>query len=375
MPTSCDLELARAAYKTVQEIARVKKGESLLITIDSISDFRVAEEMAKAGEIVGAKVMVAWHSTPKGYGKATDPYVPAPLVGACPEADAWIELNNQWLLYGTAWQRAVTNGRTRNLMLGGLSTAQLIRCIGEIDIEAQVAFQDKLVEITRRAKTMRIKNAAGTDVTFENDPKRPFANEHIAETPGGHFLIGQIGWAPREETINGTLAFDGAISGGGEADIGRVSEAVVYQVKKGRIESIEGGNEAKVVRKWFEKLDDPGMYLAAHVCYGVNPNAQLGFTTTEDERIWGCTEWGFGYQGPMYTGAEPRDAASHIDGVSLACTVTCDDVPMLEDGEVVHPELIGLARACGRLCTVSSTTRCVLLPIHIRHISTRPMVR
>src|SRR5207245_2647612 len=99
MPTSCDLELARAAFKTVREIVRVKEGESLLITIDSISDFRVAEEMAKAGEIVGAKVMVAWHTTPKGYGKATDPYVPAPLVGACSEADAWIELNNQWLLY------------------------------------------------------------------------------------------------------------------------------------------------------------------------------------------------------------------------------------------------------------------------------------
>ena len=195
---------------------------------------------------------------------------------------------------------------------------------------------------------MRITNAAGTDVTFENDPDRPFANENVADTPGGHFLIGQIGWAPREDSINGVLAFDGAISGGGEADLGRVSEPVIYQVKSGRIESIDGGSEARVVQKWFDKLDDAGMLLAAHVCYGVNPNAQLGFTTTEDERIWGCTEWGFGYQGPMYTGGAPRDAASHIDGVSLACTVTVDDEPVFEDGEVVHPELIDLARACGK---------------------------
>ena len=48
MPTSRDLELFKAAYKTVKEIIKVKKGENLLITIDSISDFRVAEEMAKA---------------------------------------------------------------------------------------------------------------------------------------------------------------------------------------------------------------------------------------------------------------------------------------------------------------------------------------
>jgi len=347
MPTIRDLELFKAAFKTVKEIMRVKPGENLLITIDSISDFRVAEEMAKAGEALGAKVMVAWHSTPKGYGKATDSYLPAPLIAACPEADAWIELNNQWLLYGTAWERAVTNGRTRNLMLGGLSTEQLIRCIGEVDIGAQVAFQERVVEITRNAKKMKIVNAAGTNVEFENDSSRPFANEHVAETPGGHFLTGQIGWAPREESINGTMVFDGAISGGGEADIGIVSEPVVYEVEKGRIQKIRGGKEADVVRRWFEKLNDPNMYIAAHVCYGFNPNAKLGYATTEDERVWGCTEWGFGYQGPMYSGGAPRVAASHIDGISLDCSVTCDGVALTENGEVVHPDLIDLARACG----------------------------
>jgi hypothetical protein len=50
----------------------------------------------------------------------------------------------------------------------------------------------------------------------------------------------------------------------------------------------------------------------------------------------------------MYSGGEPRDASSHIDGVSLACTVTADGVAMVEDGEVVHPELLDLARACGK---------------------------
>ena len=348
MPTIKDLELFKAAYKTVREILRVKEGENLLITIDSISDFRVAEEMAKASEALGARVMVAWHTTPKGYGKATDPYLPRPLVAACPEADAWIELNNQWLLYGTAWERAVTNGRTRNLMLGGLSTDQLIRCIGEVNIQAQIAFQEKVVDLTRQAKRMKITNAAGTNVEFENDPQRPFANEHIAETPGGHFLTGQIGWAPREQSINGTMAFDGAISGGGEADIGKVSEPVIYEVEKGRIKEIRGGKEAKIVKRWFEKLGDPAMYLAAHVCYGFNPNARLGFSTTEDERVWGCTEWGFGYQGPMYSGGKPRVAASHIDGISLDCSVTLDGQPVTRDGEVVHPKLVELAKACGR---------------------------
>jgi leucyl aminopeptidase (aminopeptidase T) len=347
MPTNKDLELFKAAYKTVKDIVRVREGESLLITIDSVSDFRVAEEMAKAGEALGAKVMVAWHTTPKGYGRATDPYLPAPLFAACPEADAWIELNNQWLLYGSVWEKAVSNGHTRNLMLGGLSTDQLIRCIGEVDIEAQIAFQKAVVEITQKARTMRIINHAGTDVVFENDPKRPIANEAIADTPGGHFLTGQIGWAPKEESINGTLVFDGAISGGGEADIGAVSEPVTYEVKNGEITGIHGGKEADIIQRWFDNLHDQNMYIAAHVCYGFNPNAKLGYTTTEDERVWGCTEWGFGYQGPMYSGGKPRVAASHIDGICLECSVYGDEEPITEYGEVVHPKLIDLARACG----------------------------
>lgn len=347
MPTICDLELFQAAYKTVHDLLVVKPGENLLITIDSVSDFRVAEEMAKAGEALGAKVMVAWHSTPKGYGKAADPYLPAPLIAACPEADAWVELNNQWLLYGTPWERAVTNGRTRSLMLGGLSTPQLIRCIGQVDIPTQARFQEKVVEITRRAKKMRMTSPAGTDVEFENDPSRPIANEHVAQTPGPHFLLGQIGWAPKEASINGRLVFDGAISGGGEADIGLVKEPVTYLVEKDRIGDIRGGREAAIVKKWFEKLNDPGMYVAAHVCYGFNPNAKLGFATTEDERVWGCTEWGFGYQGPMYSGGKPRVAASHIDGVCMNSSVWCDNEQITDRGEVVHPELVELARTLG----------------------------
>jgi len=69
--------------------------------------------------------------------------------------------------------------------------------------------------------------------------------------------------------------------------LGIVSEPVIYEVEKGRIKEIRGGKEVKIIKKWFEKLDDPNMYLAAHVCYGFNPNAKLGFATTEDERVWG----------------------------------------------------------------------------------------
>jgi leucyl aminopeptidase (aminopeptidase T) len=195
---------------------------------------------------------------------------------------------------------------------------------------------------------MRITNAAGTDVSFENDPKRPVNNEIDYRIPGGHFLLGQIGWGPSEDSIHGVIAFDGSVSGGEGADFPHLSQPIKYTVEKGRIQKITGGPEAESLNNYFASLQDPNMYLAAHVCYGCNPNARLEGVTAEDERVWGSTEWGFGHQGPGYSGGEPRKAKSHIDGISLKCTVYLDGKPILENGVYTEPTLKKLAEKIGK---------------------------
>ncbi|MCI2058687.1 MAG: leucyl aminopeptidase [Oscillibacter sp.] len=348
MPTYLDLEVARAAYKIMHDLVQVKPGESVLITSDSKADFRPTEELAKAAEILGGKVMVAWHSTPKGYGALTMPYLPEPLKACVDKTDVWIEMNDQWLLYSPIWDKAVTNGRTRQVMLGGLGVERIVRLFGEVDIPALKVFQDTLTDMVHRARRGHIINAAGTDVSFEIDGARPVTNEIRYDIPGGHFMIGQIGWGPKEGTINGVIAFDGTISGGGDADLGKLEEPVFYDVKADRIQAIRGGWQADKLRAYYASLEDPNMYLAAHVCFGVLPTAQLGECTTENERVWGSTQWGFGHQGSCFTGGEPRTAKSHIDGICLSSTVWLDDVKVLENGKFVEPRLAELARAFGK---------------------------
>lgn len=347
MPEMFELELGKAGYVIANEMCRVKKGESVIITVDSVMDFKPVEETAKAVEALGGKVMVAWHSTPNGYGKVADPQLPEPLKTAIPAADVWIEFNNQWLLYSTPWTEAMFNGRTRYLFLGGLDKEQITRCIAKLNMELQEKFQNKVVELTKKASKVRITTPAGTDISFENVAERPITNELRAETPGPHFLVGQIGWAPRETSINGVIVFDGSFSGGGEADLGILSHPIELVVKEGKIEEINGQEEAKIVSNWLKKLDDPRMYLMAHVCYGFNPGAKLTGLCTEDERVWGSTEWGIGYQGPMFQGAL-GDAATHADGICLNSTVWLDGELLIKEGKVVHPELVDVARAMGK---------------------------
>ncbi|WP_455367997.1 aminopeptidase [[Eubacterium] cellulosolvens] len=352
MPSILDLELGKTASVVIRKLCKVKPGESVLITIDGPQEWRVAEEIAKAAEAAEAKVMVAWHSTPQGYSKVADPYLPDPLKEAIPNTDVWIELNNQWLLYSTPWEIAMNpvnegKGRVRYLFLGGLDVYQIVRCVGKINIEVQDKFQTLIVNLTKKAKKMRVTTPAGNDVSFENDPNRPITNELYADKPGPHFLLGQIGWAPIEESINGTIVFDGSFSGGGEADIGILKDPIKLTLKDGRITAITGGREAMIVKKWFEKLKDPNMYLAAHICYGFNPGARLSGLCTEDERVWGCTEWGFGYQGPMFK-AKDIKAVSHCDGICLNSSVWTDGEQIIDTGKIIHPELAELAKKQGK---------------------------
>ncbi len=347
MPQMYELELGKAGHVIAWDMCRIKKGESILITVDSAMDFMPVEEVAKAAEAAGGKVLVAWHSTPRGYGKVADPQLPEPLKKAIPAADVWIEFNNQWLLYSTPWIEAMANGRTRYLFLGGLDRERVVRCISRLDMDLQERFQNKVVELTGRALKMRVTNPAGTDVSFENVPTRPITNELRADLPGPHFLVGQIGWAPLEESINGTIVFDGSFSGGGEADLGILTEPITLTVEKGRIKAITGGELAKKMSDWLKKLGDPNMYNLAHICYGFNPGAILTGLCTEDERVWGSTEWGNGYQGTMFKGKLPA-AVSHADGICLDSTVWLDNTLLLKEGKVVHPELTELATAMGK---------------------------
>jgi len=344
---SFELELGKAGHIIAFEMCQIKKGETVIITVDSVMDMGPPMEVAKAAEAAGGKVMLALHTTPRGYGKVADPQLPESLKVAIPAADVWVEFNNQWLLYSSAWIEAMNNKKTRYLFLGGLNPERITRCIARLDMDLQEKFQNKVVELTHKAKKMRITTPAGTDISFENVSGRPITNELRACDPGPHFLVGQIGWAPKEESINGVIVFDGSFSGGGEADLGILAHPIELVIKKGRIEEIKGQEEAKIIKNWLKKLGDPNMYNLAHVCYGFNPGAILTGLCTEDERVWGSTEWGNGYQGPMFEGSLP-EAVSHADGICLNSTVWLDGKKLIEEGKVVHPELTDIAKSMGK---------------------------
>jgi leucyl aminopeptidase (aminopeptidase T) len=342
MPKLFEFELIRSANIVINELALVKKGETVIITADSMSDERIVNVVAGAAFDAGAKLMVIWVPTPLGVGKAADADLPVDALGSAIGAgDVWLEFNHQWVLYSSAHELALSkNPNLRHLCLVGMCPDMLIRLVGRVPVNILAAFQQKVTDMTKAAKHVRITNPAGTDLEFDNDHSCPFYCElGIANRPGSTYLAGQICWFPVNETINGTLVFDGSIN----PPCGLLTQPVIMKIERGYILNITGGPQAEALKKWLEAFRDPLMFRLAHVCYGFNPNAKLCGDVIEDERIWGATEWGVGYLPALDAPPDGINAASHTDGICLDSSVWLDGAQILDNGRVVHHDLVAMS--------------------------------
>ena len=332
-----EFEIGRAADMLIRDMFHAREGETVVITADTESDMRVVNATARAAFAVGAKPFVMLIAAPQGVGKAADPYLPVDsMVGALAGADVWIEFNNQWMLYSTPYERAMAaNPRLRYMCLVGMNPDMMIRTIGRVDREKLGRFMLRVSRLTREARRVRMETPAGTAVEFDNSPEHPMTcDTGEAGRPGVFMLSGQIGWSPKLETVNGTIVFDGSLS----PSPGLLKEPVRLTVERGRVTHVSGGREAATFSDWLESLNDSNMYRLAHVCYGFNPGARLTGNVLEDERVWGCTEWGMGYQSAVDVPPDGIPAVSHCDGICLNSSVWLDGVRLLDCGRVVDPE-------------------------------------
>ena len=105
--------------------------------------------------------------------------------------------------------------------------------------------------------------------------------------------------------------------------------------EQGKIVKFEGGREAAEYEKFLKGFNDDGMLKMAHMAYGFNPGAKLSGNVVEDERVWGCTEWGIGYVSEIEAPPIGQPAVSHTDGICLNSTIYFDGKKIMEEGKIV----------------------------------------
>ncbi|TMC60440.1 MAG: hypothetical protein E6J26_01800 [Chloroflexi bacterium] len=333
-PEYLSYELAKSARMLVEEIFPVAKGENVLITADTASDSRVVDATAQAVYAAGAHPVVIWIE--KQPNPCMDP--PAPAAAAAKAANAWIDYTIAYMLYSPTHRQAIENG-CRYLCYTGMDVDMMVRTIGRQNYTALSAFTAKIRELSTAGKTMRVTNPNGMDLSWEvnkNPPPPGFRRE-----PGKGYsqMLGGQGHAPAvQDTINGTLVFDGAVWP--PEELGGLRSPIVMTVKDGAITDIKGGAEARTLERWLKGFNHSEMFRIAHCSYGFNPGiTRITGRIVEDERVMGSMEYG--------VGRTAMGAPSHTDGIVLNPSVYADGVPIEKEGVYVHPDLVAICKEMG----------------------------
>jgi leucyl aminopeptidase (aminopeptidase T) len=341
-PEYLSFELAGAARKLVEHVMLTKPGENVVITADTVTDWRVVEATAKAAFAAGAVATVVWYDTRPS--ACIEP--PAPVAGAVARADVWIEFAYAYTLYTPAFKGAIAGG-ARYICLTGMDTEMMVKTIGRVDYPKMIALGETLKRLLEAADEVRVTSPAGTDLVAHNRGRKVRHSGRLADTKGYPIMLGgQVSWCPREETITGRLVFDGALWP--PAEIGLLRNPVALTLKEGVVIKIEGGIEAQILERWMRSYNDEKMFWLAHYSLGFNPGVtRCTGRIVEDERVFGGIEFGIGTQGAQLM-AKAWSAAAHTDGIVLNPSIFLDGAAIEKDGVYVHPDVVEACRQLGK---------------------------
>jgi len=335
------LEAMKGAMTLVRDVMLVKEGENVVVTGDTSSDKRVINAVSEAVYAIGGVPTVIEYATAPT--SCVEP--PAPIAAAVAKADVWIELTYSYIMHSKAFRDSMDFG-TRYICLTGMDIDMLVKTIARVDYDTMIELGEYMKARLEQADEIIVRSKNGTDLTAYHKGRKVRHSGQKATRKGYPIMLGgQTSWCPVEETINGKLVFDGALWP--PLEIGKLNTPVELTLKEGRVVEINGGAEAATFKNWLDSFQDENMYRLAHYSQGFNPGV-LATTgrIVEDERVFGCMEFGIGSQGAAIMGSF-WTAKSHTDGTLLHPTIILDGEVFEEDGIYQDEKVRELCRALG----------------------------
>lgn len=169
-------------------------------------------------------------------------------------------------------------------------------------------------------KLVRVTSAKGTDVTVSIEGRPALEVTPIRQRGwmmGPLPLWAEVAFAAVEDQTNGTIVVDGNMLGIG-VDV--VSEPIVWTVKNGRALRIEGGEDARRLRKAIEGV--PNADVIGEFAFGTSKKAPLG-SPSEKGRL-GNVHFALGDNHSAYPGGQ-NVSSLHLDGVVREATMQIVD--------------------------------------------------
>lgn len=299
----------------------VAPGERVLVVVDEPLEREGAELVACLAD-AGAEATLELWSAPERPMAAP----PEAMLAAARECDLCLFLTQAPLGAEAnarfALAEAVKEGNGREIFLGlvdsELLTGELSRSAPDLAEPAR-----RLLAQVEGAETIRIRGAAGTDLTLRVGG-RPWLTDATQLRPGNfaNFPGGEIFVAPHADGADGVLVADLTVP---YTVDGLVDEPVTLRFEHGRVTSIEGGRAAAMLRELVESAGS-GADVVAELGIGLNPTVQPRGHVMLDEKAAGTAHVAIGRNTGSYGG--DNEASIHVDMIFSAPEVEADGRPI-----------------------------------------------
>ena len=324
----------------------ITKGAQVLILSDTAHDPRVWQAVMSICQELGAETTLAlFERRPADY---YDP--PAAVCEAMMKSDFNVLLSSTGMLHCSANFRAM-QARIPAICLDGGMTLEYLQSGAITEDMTKVAERKHFCAINvfgENADQCRVTSRYGTDFTYgvkgkitvpplptaSFDPYKiiDFGRDENREGGLYYYLFptGEYNVAPIEGTANGKLVIDLTMH-----HLGRLYTPIELTVKEGRITSIDGGTEARILRDYLAEYGDDNAYLCpAEASVGVNAKAVVRGIQREDKNILGTLHFGLGTN--IDVGGSIKSKI-HMDGVILEPTLYVDGVKKIDNGRFLVP--------------------------------------
>jgi 2,5-dihydroxypyridine 5,6-dioxygenase len=221
------------------------------------------------------------------------------------------------------------------------------------DLRRRVEYAKGLLE---NARQLRFTSDAGTDIVYPLGQYPVISEYGYTYEPGrwDHFPSGFSFTQGNDDSVHGKVVLQ-------PGDIlcafkQYVQTAVTLRVERGMVVDISGeGLDAQLLKSYIESFHDPRAYAISHIGWGLNEKARwYQFSTTRQlpsEHVMNALAF-YGNVlfslGPNLELGGTNDTACHLDLPMRRCNLWLDEVQILREGDVIHPEMrvaAGLASA------------------------------
>jgi aminopeptidase len=326
-----DPELIPGARNAVEVCLRIKNSEKVAVITDEATK-EIAAAIVAELEKLGAPYH-AW---------ILEELSPRPLTDLPREILEDLE-TSQVSIFAV---QAQTNELRSRMQMTDVVNRKKIRHAHMVNINRQIMLEGmradflkvdristKVVEMARKAKRIRAKTEAGTDLTADLNP-----NYHWLKTSGiispdkwGNLPGGEVFTAPGE--VNGTFVIDGVVGDYLCAKFGDLAaNPLTIRVKGNRLVEAHSSNHELEADFWRYTHTDENSDRVGEFAIGTNIGLKsLIGQILQDEKYPGI-HIAFGNPYGAHTGAE-WDSSTHIDVVGRKFDIWVDDEQIMRQGQ------------------------------------------